>query len=88
MIDTDQLKTTLQRELESLQTTREELRLQASLACADVRAELDQLEHKFERAQEEIARISAHSKTAAKQIEDSVRSLFHELRTGYERVRG
>ena len=88
MIDPEKLKTTLQQELESLRTTREELRLQASLARADMRAELDRLEHKFERAQEELGRIGAHSKSALTEVEGAIRTLIGELRSGYERMRG
>jgi hypothetical protein len=55
---------------------------------ADMRSELEQLEHKFERAQEELGRIGAHSKSALHEIERAIRTLLSELRIGYERIRG
>ena len=88
MIDSEKLKTTLQRDLEALRATREELRLQASLARADLRSELERLEQKFALAQEQIGRIGAHSMAALQEIENSVRTIFSELRSGYERLRG
>lgn len=87
MIDSDRLKAGLQRELELLRSMREELRLQVTLAKADVRTEWDRLEARFELAQEELKRTHEHSKSAVHDIETHVRTLTEELKRGYEAIR-
>jgi predicted nucleic acid-binding Zn-ribbon protein len=81
------IKETLQRELESLRQTSEELKLQATLARADIRTELQRLETRRALAQEEIARLSDHTKAAAREIEQRTRTLIEEIKSGYERIR-
>jgi hypothetical protein len=81
------LKNALQRELASLRESREDLRLQATLARADLRVEWDRLEMRYHLAQEEVARLSAHTKAAAHQIEQHARELIEEIKTGYDRIR-
>lgn len=90
-METDRLKNvqaTLRRELESLSRTREELRVQANLAQADMRAEWERLEKRFQHAQEECARLADHTKAAAQDIEQRTRTLIQELKASYERIRG
>ncbi len=81
-------KETLQRELESLRQTGEELKLQATLARADMRTEWQRIETRLALAQEEVTRISDHTKAAAREIEQRTRALFEEIKSGYERIRG
>lgn len=87
MIDSDKLKAGLQRELELLRSMREELRLQVTLAKADVRTEWERLEGRFELAQEELKRTREHSKSAVHDIETQVKTLTEELKRGYEAIR-
>jgi predicted nucleic acid-binding Zn-ribbon protein len=89
-MDTETLKNikgTLQGELDSLRQTGEELRLQATLARADLRAECQRLETRLHLAQEELGRLSDHTKAAATEIEVRTRALIEEIKSGYERVR-
>ena len=102
-MDTQHLKATLQRELDSLVRTRDELRVQASLAKADQlagtileleaerrsvgRKEWDRLEAGLLRAQDEIKRLGEHSKDAAHVIATASRTLLEELKHGYERIK-
>jgi predicted nucleic acid-binding Zn-ribbon protein len=81
------IKETLEREVESLRATGEELRLQASLACADVRAEWNQIEMRLQLAREELARLSNQTHAAKSELEARVRSLIEEIKVGYERIR-
>ena len=87
MLDLEKLQANLQRELDSLRQTRDELHLQLSLAKADARSEWNELEARMRLAQEEVARVSAHAKTALQQIEDGSRKLIQELKLGYEHLR-
>jgi predicted nucleic acid-binding Zn-ribbon protein len=82
-----QIKNTLQRELERLREAREELRLQSTLARADMRTEWERLETRFHLAQEEVVRLGEHTKSAAHEIEVRARELFEEIKAGYERIR-
>jgi transposase len=87
MIDTDKLKANIKRDLELLHTLREELRLQATLAKADVKSEWAALEARFELAQEEWKRAQGHSKTAMQEIETNLQTMIEELKRSYEALR-
>jgi gas vesicle protein len=84
MSQTKDLKATLQRELESLAQTRDELLVQLSLAKAEAKDEFSQLEERWTRVQDELKRTAEASEGT---IKDSVRALLDDLRTGYERVK-
>lgn len=87
MIDADKLRATVQREIESLRTFREEVRLQVSLAKADVRSEWARLETRFALAQEECARLQSHSKATLFEIATNLRTVIEDLKHGYAAVR-
>lgn len=87
MVDTKQLKATLQRELDSLVRTRDELRVQASLVKADARKEWDRLEARLLRLQHEVKRAGEHSKDAVHDIAAASQTLLEELKHDYERIK-
>ena len=87
MIDPDKYKDGIKRELEALQTLREELRVQANLAKADARTEWARLESRFERAQEEWKRTQDHAKAAVQELATDLRAVFEELKRGYGALR-
>jgi ParB-like chromosome segregation protein Spo0J len=58
----DAAKISFQRELDALQTIRDELKLKAHLAKADVKDELDRLETRWQRVEEELQRSTGHLK--------------------------
>jgi hypothetical protein len=87
MADIKQLKATLRRELDSLIRTRDELRVQASLAKADARKEWARLEAEVLRVEDEITRMGEHSKEAAHDIATASRMLIDELRNAFERIK-
>jgi hypothetical protein len=87
MVDAKQLKATLQRELDSLVRTRDELRVQASLATAGARKEWDRLETGLLRVQDEIKRMGEHSKDAVHEVATASRTLLEELKHGFDRIK-
>lgn len=86
-IDIEAMKATMQRELNSLRQTGQELRVQVKLARADLRDDCDRLEKKLHGIQEEIDRFGAHAKGPALEIEKAARRLLDEVKSGYERLR-
>ena len=86
-VDVEQIKTSLKRELESLQAVAEELRLKLTLARADLKSELDTLETKLRRAHEDIVRMGEHVKAPLHELESAIRAILVEVRAGFERLR-
>jgi hypothetical protein len=87
MVDVKHLKATLQHELESLVRTRDELRVQAHLAKADARKELERLEAGLLQLQDEAKRMAMHSKDAAHDIGATTRALLDDLKQGFDRIK-
>jgi hypothetical protein len=85
-IDTAKIKDELQRELDGLCRIRDELRLQSTLARAEVRGEWERLEQRLALAQEELGRLSSHGREVLVEVQDALRSLLDELKAGYERI--
>lgn len=86
MFDEETLKADLQRELQALRDTGQEVWLQASLGESQVRTELHRLEHRFQVAQEVIAHLGEQSKAAKDESVATVRRLISELEQGYARI--
>lgn len=87
MDDQETIQAAIKQHLDSLNSVREELRLQMSLAKAEIRAEWDQLERRFEKAQEQCQRVQLHAEPGLKKLEADLRALGTELKHGYEAVR-
>lgn len=85
--DTTKLKATLQRELDLLKETGEELRVQAALARAELKTEWERLEKRLHVAQEEINRVGEHAKGPLQDIEKGARALLDEIKQAFERLR-
>jgi signal transduction histidine kinase len=75
-------------ELDTLTAIRDELKLKAHLARADMRDELDKLEQRFRRLEERLPRDVAHVKAPLEAIGQDAKDLIHELKVGYEDLRG
>jgi uncharacterized spore protein YtfJ len=86
-MDTNKLKEALQSEVDRLAHVRDELRVQASLAKADTRSELNRLESLWDRVQGELARLGEHAKAPAAELGAAARSLLDELSNGYGRIK-
>jgi len=87
MSDTKDIKATFQQELERLAGLRDELRVQLSLAKAEVTQEWNRLEDSWGRVQNELKRVSEHTKEPAHKIGTAAHQLLDELKQGYERIR-
>ncbi|MET0387919.1 MAG: spore germination protein GerW family protein [Polyangiales bacterium] len=86
-MDTPKLKETLQNELERLARVRDELRVQASVAKADTRTELNRLDSVWQRVQDELRRLGEQAKAPATELGAAARSLVDELAQGYGRIK-
>jgi len=84
MVDTTEIKESLQREVEALARARDELK---SLVKNEAKDEWSRLENTFERLQLEIKRIGLDAKEPLKDIGSAARHLLDELKSGYSRVK-
>jgi hypothetical protein len=87
MPETQDFREGWQRELELLAKVRDELKLQAHLARAEVRDELDRLENTYQRVQEQVQMTRGGTEQPVKELSQAAKSLLEELRNGYARVR-
>jgi hypothetical protein len=74
-------------DVSSLRQIRDELLLKAHLLRADLRDQLDRLEHDFKTLERDLRPVGDAVGTTVKELDTSTRSLLKTLRAGYERVR-
>jgi predicted component of type VI protein secretion system len=79
-------KLTFKREVEALQTIRDELKLKAHLAKADVKDEWNRLENKWQAVEEEIRRTASHAKEPLHSLSAQTKELVDDLKKGYENI--
>jgi len=79
-------KMTFKREIEALQTIRDELKVKTHLAKADIKDELSQLESKWQRVEEELRRTANQVKEPLHSISAQTKELVSELKQGYENI--
>jgi len=87
MRPTQDLKDTLQKDLELLEKARDELKLQMHLAKADAKSEWAKLESTWQRVQEQVQQTRHGAEQPLKDISSAAKALFEELRSGYARMR-
>lgn len=75
------------KEYDALCTIRDELRVKAHLAKADVKDELARLEERFRQIEEDFRRTRAHVQEPAETIGKKSTQIVHELRTAFETLR-
>lgn len=75
------------REFEALVTIRDELKLKAHLAKADLKDELDRLEKKWQTVENELRLTVSHAKEPIQTIGHKTGELINELKQGYESIR-
>ena len=80
----DSLITDFKRELAALATIRDELKLKAQLARADVKSELDQLERRWQLADEHLQRAKLHVKQDVASVQGELKTLLADLKRGYQ----
>jgi hypothetical protein len=83
MLDAEVLKANLQRELDILEETGQELWLQAALAESEVRTELHRLDQRFRVARAEVTRLGTQSSELREEIRKRLPRQIEELRQGY-----
>jgi uncharacterized spore protein YtfJ len=86
-MDTQKLKEMLQRELDRLAKTRDELRVQAQLARAETRTEMGRLENTWQQVQDELRRFGEQARVPASELGGALRALVDELAEGYGRIK-
>lgn len=86
-MNTQKAKDNLQIDLDWLARTRDELRLQAQLAKAETRTELNRLEATWQRVQDEVRRLGEQAKVPAVELGGAARALLDELASGYSRIK-
>ena len=74
-------------EVTSVRQMRDELRLKANLLRADLRDQLDRLEHDFTALERELRPIGHAVGDTAKELGGSTRELLKTLGAGYARIR-
>jgi hypothetical protein len=87
MSEADKVKATIQRELDTLRATRDELRLQLHLAAADARDEFNKLEGKLVSLEGELGRLGEQTKQPLSELSHAARDLTDEIKKGFARVR-
>ncbi len=88
MVDTSEIKASLQKEVDALVKARDELKVQLSLAKADAKDEWSRLETSLERLQGELKRIGVEAQEPLRDIGGAARNLIDELKKGFLKVKG
>ena len=74
-------------EVGSIRQVRDELRLKAHLLRADLRDELESLEHKFVELERDLHPIGTAIGKTAKELADETQVLLKDVQAGYARIR-
>lgn len=83
----DDWKTVLDKEVNSLRKTRDELRVQAHLGAADARDAWGKLEKKWEHLEGRLKRFGEITHESADEVEAAAKILVGEIKQGYKRMR-
>jgi predicted nuclease with TOPRIM domain len=78
------LKELFSKELDDLKTLRDEIRVKAHLARADMKDEIAKLESKWPEVEKAAKEIEAASLEAGEHIEKAAQEVFSDLRKAYE----
>ena len=77
----------LQKELEPLQTARDDLRVRLHLGKAEIRDRWEALEKSWGHAEAKLKAIRKETEESSDDIADAFRLLVGEIRDGYEHLR-
>jgi archaellum component FlaC len=78
---------TLAEEVESLQQTRDELRVQMHLARAELKQQWDRLESKWHEMEDKSGQIARTSNESMRKVATATRHLVDEIREGYRELK-
>jgi lipid II:glycine glycyltransferase (peptidoglycan interpeptide bridge formation enzyme) len=77
-------KVNFKREIDALITIRDELKVKAHLAKADIKDEINRLETKWQRVEEELKRGASHMNES---LGENTKELVKELRERYDMLK-
>jgi len=81
-------KKTLEQLVDEVEQIRDELEVQMHLASADARDKWDELEKKLSHLRSRARTVGRAAGEAAGNVGDALDLLAHELKRGYEKIRG
>jgi hypothetical protein len=81
-------KDLIHRELETLQQTRDDLRVRLHLASSDMKDVWDTLERKWLELEDNAKQLATAPEPTAQKLADGARLLMTEIRNGYLRLIG
>ncbi len=81
------LKDRLERELEKLKTTRDELRVQMALGKKEAQDAFEEVSEQWNHLEAQIARLKKEGEAALDDIGDAAELLVEEIKRGFDRVR-
>lgn len=81
-------KDLIRRELETLQQTRDDLRVRLHLASSDMKDVWDSLERKWLELEDNAKQLANAPEPAAQKLNEAARALMTEIRNGYLRIVG
>ena len=80
-------KKRLEDELEVLQQTRDELRVQVHLGALEVQEIWGKAEDSWEHLESKVKHLSQATQDSAEDVEEATKLLVQEIKAGYKRVR-
>jgi predicted nucleic acid-binding Zn-ribbon protein len=81
------IKERVLKEFEDLKTARDEIRVKAHLARADLKDQLDRIEARWPEVEDAAREVERLGNQAGETIAKTARDLFTEIRAAYERLR-
>jgi predicted nucleic acid-binding Zn-ribbon protein len=87
MTNSNELKASIQRELDALSRARDELKVQLHLAKNEARDEWSKLEAAYTRLTGELTQATGDLKEPVRELSGAAKSVVDELKHGYERIR-
>ncbi|MFT5220883.1 MAG: hypothetical protein ACI9LO_002572 [Planctomycetota bacterium] len=70
-----------------LKTQKDELRVQAHLARAELREELEELEGKWQKAEQKFSRIQDNAIETTLEMKDSAKVIMQEISVAHDRIK-
>ncbi|MEO1174419.1 MAG: hypothetical protein AAFX94_20550 [Myxococcota bacterium] len=77
----------IEREYDDLKRTRDEFRVKAHLAKADIKDAIDELEGRWPEVEASLKRFEGQATRALDDFGRATQKMFRELRAGYQRVK-
>ena len=72
---------------EKLKAQRDEMRVQAHLARAELLDEWDEVEKKWQKAEQQLSRVQDHAIETTAEMQRSAKVIMEEIASTYERIK-